>query len=139
MENISLQAIPGADSQKHALLLMVSITSIIAIGAYIGYLGGANMAGIDSTVEGRPHPLASPGGGIRLMSLLGEPLGFALVGITGGLFTGYFWSELGGNLMIEWLSTDPLNGIIITITFFISVIIGRHLRKKRAAPSIKEN
>ncbi|PWB54777.1 MAG: hypothetical protein C3F06_04020 [Candidatus Methanoperedenaceae archaeon] len=34
--------------------------------------------------------------------------------------------------MLEWLSTDPLNGIIITITFFISVIIGRHLRIKRA-------
>jgi len=30
------------------------------------------------------------------MSIFGEPLGFALVGITGGLFTGYFWSDLGG-------------------------------------------
>ena len=39
--------------------------------------------------------------------------------------------------MLEWLTTDPLNGIIITITFFISVIIGRHLRKKRAAPGNK--
>lgn len=78
-----------------ALLLMVSITSIIAIGAYVGYLGGANMAGTDSTVESRVAPAASPGGiGARLMSVIGEPLGFALVGITGGLFTGYFWSEL---------------------------------------------
>jgi len=34
--------------------------------------------------------------------------------------------------MLEWLSADPLNGIIITITFFISVIIGRYLRIKRA-------
>lgn len=33
--------------------------------------------------------------------------------------------------MMEWLSTDPLNGIIITITFFISVIIGRYLRINR--------
>ena len=53
------------------------------------------MAGIDSTVEAMAAPTASPGGiGVRLMSILGEPLGFALVGITGGLFTGYFWSEL---------------------------------------------
>jgi hypothetical protein len=29
------------------------------------------------------------------MAILGEPLGFALVGITGGLFTGYFLSDLG--------------------------------------------
>lgn len=34
--------------------------------------------------------------------------------------------------MLNWLTTDPLNGIIITITFFISIIIGRHLRMKRA-------
>jgi cobalt/nickel transport system permease protein len=39
--------------------------------------------------------------------------------------------------MLEWLTIDPLNGIIITITFFISVIIGRHLRRKRAAPENK--
>jgi len=39
--------------------------------------------------------------------------------------------------MLEWLTSDPLNGIIITITFFISVIIGRHLRIKRAAPGNK--
>lgn len=78
-----------------ALLLMVSITSIIVIGAYIGYLDGATMAGIDTTIEAMAAPAALPGGiGIRLMSLFGEPLGFALAGITGGLFTGYFWSEL---------------------------------------------
>jgi cobalt/nickel transport system permease protein len=33
--------------------------------------------------------------------------------------------------MLEWLDGDPLNGIAITITFFISLIIGRHLGKKR--------
>lgn len=33
--------------------------------------------------------------------------------------------------MLEWLTTDPLNGLIITITFFISIIIGRYLRMKR--------
>ncbi|MFZ3383751.1 MAG: cobalt ECF transporter T component CbiQ [Candidatus Methanoperedens sp.] len=35
--------------------------------------------------------------------------------------------------MLEWLTGDPLNGIIITIAFFISVIIGRYLRMKKAA------
>jgi cobalt/nickel transport system permease protein len=80
---------------KTALLLMFSIISIIAIGAYVGYLNGANMAGIDGIVEAQAAPLASPDGiGIRLMALLGEPLGFAMVGITGGLFTGYFLSDL---------------------------------------------
>ncbi|PWB54776.1 MAG: energy-coupling factor ABC transporter permease [Candidatus Methanoperedenaceae archaeon] len=90
-ENLS----PAGDRfSRNALLLMLSITSIIVIGAYIGYLGGASMAGTDSTVEATAKPEASPGGiGTRLMSYLGEPLGFALVGITGGLFTGYFWSE----------------------------------------------
>ena len=33
--------------------------------------------------------------------------------------------------MLEWLTTDPLNGIIITITFFSSIIIGRYIRRKR--------
>jgi cobalt/nickel transport system permease protein len=33
--------------------------------------------------------------------------------------------------MFEWLTTDPLNGIIITITFFTSIIIGRYIRRKR--------
>ncbi len=35
--------------------------------------------------------------------------------------------------MLEWLSRDPLNGVIITITFFISVIIGKYIRMKRAS------
>jgi len=35
--------------------------------------------------------------------------------------------------MLEWLSGDPLNGAIITITFFISVIIGKYIRMKRSA------
>lgn len=33
--------------------------------------------------------------------------------------------------MLEWLSGDPLNGVIITIAFFISVIIGRYIRMKK--------
>ncbi len=30
--------------------------------------------------------------------------------------------------MMEWLTGDPLNGVVITITFFISLIIGRYLK-----------
>ena len=33
--------------------------------------------------------------------------------------------------MFEWLAKDPLNGIVITVAFFISVIIGRMLREKK--------
>jgi cobalt ECF transporter T component CbiQ len=33
--------------------------------------------------------------------------------------------------MLEWLSRDPLNGIVITIAFFISLIIGRYLRNEK--------
>ncbi len=40
--------------------------------------------------------------------------------------------------MLGWLSADPLNGIIITITFFISLIIGRHLRMKKDAKNRRE-
>jgi len=40
--------------------------------------------------------------------------------------------------MLEWLTGDPLNGIIITISFFISIIIGRYLRMKRAVPYNKK-
>jgi cobalt/nickel transport system permease protein len=94
MEKIDVSC-PMDRFTKTALLLMFSIISIIAIGAYVGYLDGANMAGTDGIVEAQAAPLASPDGiGIRLMALLGEPLGFAMVGITGGLFTGYFLSDL---------------------------------------------
>lgn len=39
--------------------------------------------------------------------------------------------------MFEWLSGDPLNGVIITITFFISVIIGKYIRMKRSASGFR--
>lgn len=78
---------------KTAMALMISITSVIFVGAYFGYISGGDNAGVDGTVE----KLAAPGAGldgigVRLMARLGEPLGFAFVGITGGLMTGYFWS-----------------------------------------------
>lgn len=80
---------------KTALLLMILITFAIALGAYIGYLKGGDMSGVDSTVETFAAPDAVQEGiGTALMARFGEPVGFALVGITGGLFTGYFWSEL---------------------------------------------
>jgi len=39
--------------------------------------------------------------------------------------------------MLEWLSGDPLNGAIITVAFFISVIIGKFIRMKRTASGIR--
>lgn len=41
--------------------------------------------------------------------------------------------------MLEWLTRDPLNGIVITIAFFISVIIGRYLREKAAHATYRSN
>lgn len=86
----------GIDSfTKTALLLMVIITSVIALASYIGYSGGRNMAGVDGTVEKLAAPDANIDGiGQRLMAKFGEPIGFAVVGIVGGLFTGYFWIDI---------------------------------------------
>jgi cobalt/nickel transport system permease protein len=82
---------------KTALGLMILITSVIAIGSYIGYLGGGNMAGTDSIVGALAAPGAiSNGIGARLMTHFGEPIGFGSVGIIGGLVTGYYWNALRG-------------------------------------------
>lgn len=35
--------------------------------------------------------------------------------------------------MLEWLAGDPLNGIVVTITFFISLIMGRYLKLRLKA------
>ncbi len=49
-------------------------------------------------------------------------------------------------MMLEWLTRDPLNGLVITFTFFSSLILGRYLnehlaksdkREKIAAPVVK--
>lgn len=78
-----------------SLLLMVLIGSVILAGGYSGYLDGKEMTGIDTTVEEQAAPGVSPRGiGVRLTSIIGEPLAFAFAGITGGLFTGYFWKDL---------------------------------------------
>jgi len=34
--------------------------------------------------------------------------------------------------MLEWLTRDPLNGLVVTFAFFISLIAGRYLREKRS-------
>jgi cobalt/nickel transport system permease protein len=36
-------------------------------------------------------------------------------------------------IMPEWLTRDPLNGLVLTLFFFISWIIGRYLREHNAA------
>ena len=79
---------------KTAIGMMLLVAAVIAAGAYMGYMGGGNMSGTDGTVEARAAPEAvSDAIGVRLMARFGEPLGFALVGITGGLVTGYFWNS----------------------------------------------
>lgn len=79
---------------KTAIAIMIVIASLIAAGAYIGYMGGGDMAGVDGTVEANAAPdVVSEGIGVRLMERFGEPVGFALVGITGGLVTGFFWKS----------------------------------------------
>ncbi len=78
---------------KTALMSMILIAAIIAAGAYIGYSKGGDLAGVDGTVEALAAPGTAPEGvGTKLMARIGEPLGFAFVGMTGGLITGYFWN-----------------------------------------------
>lgn len=78
---------------KTALLLMISITSIITAGAYLGYLKGGDNAGVDGAVEALAAPDANPEGlGKNLASRFGEPLLFAFAGVGGGFITGYFWN-----------------------------------------------
>ena len=82
---------------KTALVLMILITSMLAISAYIGYLRGSDMAGTDGTVGVLAAQGAiSNGIGVRLMARFGEPIGFGSVGIIGGLVTGYYWNALRG-------------------------------------------
>lgn len=77
-----------------ALILMVLIISVIGIGIYTG---SGDMAGTDGTIEAMAAPESiSDGIGVRLMDRFGEPLGFALAGMIGGLITGYFWIGSGG-------------------------------------------
>lgn len=78
---------------KVALGLMILIAAVIAAGAYTGHIGGETMAGTDGTVEAYAAPdSVSDSIGARLMDRFGEPMGFAIVGITGGLVTGFYWN-----------------------------------------------
>ncbi|MCE8424914.1 MAG: hypothetical protein J5U17_03960 [Candidatus Methanoperedens sp.] len=38
--------------------------------------------------------------------------------------------------MLEWLPRDPLNGIVISVTFFCSLIIGRYLKHRSGGKKI---
>jgi hypothetical protein len=73
---------------------MILIAAVIVAGAYMGHISGKKMAGTDGTVEAYAAPgSVSDSIGARLMKRLGEPLGFALVGITGGLVAGFYWNR----------------------------------------------
>ena len=79
---------------RNALALMFLVSALIAAGAYMGYLNGNDMAGVDGAVESRAAPEAVAGGtAAGLTERFGEPFAFALVGITGGLVAGYFWNS----------------------------------------------
>ncbi len=78
---------------KTALALMFLIAAVITAGAYTGHINGKDLAGVDGTLEAYAAPGAVADSiGTRLMKRFGEPLGFALVGITGGLVTGFYWN-----------------------------------------------
>ncbi len=47
---------------KTALCIMVIITSVISLGAYLGYLGGGDNAGVDGAVETLAAPYAGSDG-----------------------------------------------------------------------------
>ena len=69
---------------------------------------------------------------------MGEYIGFSLAGVVGGLIVGYSFPSIfgkkkqynfkgGKKLMLEWLTGDPLSGILTTIFFFVFLIVGRKL------------
>ena len=83
---------------KMALVLMVVITAIFLIGAYLGYIGGHGMEGTDAMVE---EHAASTVANVEATSLVpaitdlvGEPLGFTIAGIVAGFIVGYLWTGL---------------------------------------------
>ena len=86
---------------KTALVLMVVTTALFCIGAYIGYVGGADMEGTDGLVE---EHAAEIGGReaidyiptIGLYGDMGEYVGFTLAGMVSGLIVGYFWTGIFG-------------------------------------------
>ena len=82
-----------------ALVLMVVITALFCIGAYIGYIGGAGMEGTDGVVEehaaeigGREATELIPT--IGVYGDMGEYVGFTLAGVVSGLIVGYLWTGI---------------------------------------------
>ena len=83
---------------KTALVLMVVITAIFIVGAYIGYIGGHEMEGTDAIVEEHAASTAvnveATSSVPAITDLVGEPLGFTIAGMAAGFIVGYLWTGL---------------------------------------------
>ncbi|MCW3134826.1 MAG: hypothetical protein N2V78_10915 [Methanophagales archaeon] len=82
---------------KTALALMVVITVIFVIGAYLGYVAGSEMEGTDAMVEDTAASTANAEAtslAPAITDVVGEPIGFTIAGIVAGFIVGYFWTEL---------------------------------------------
>jgi hypothetical protein len=82
-----------------AIVLLVVVTALFCIGAYIGYIGGAGMEGTDGVVEehaaeigGREATELIPT--IGIYGDMGEYVGFTLAGVVSGLIAGYLWTGI---------------------------------------------
>lgn len=83
---------------KTALVLMIVITAIFLIGAYLGYIGGHGMEGTDAMVEEHAASTAANVEAVALIiaitDLVGESWGFTIAGIVAGFIVGYIWTGL---------------------------------------------
>lgn len=79
---------------KNALIALAIMGGIVIAFFYIGYaISGTNLGGADDKVAdlaqaaggGTPHP------SLYELSQNGEYVGFGLIGVIGGFFTGYIW------------------------------------------------
>jgi hypothetical protein len=79
---------------KNALIALAIMAGIIIAFFYIGYaINGTNLGGADDKVA---ELAQAAGGGTPHASLYtvdqnGEYVGFGLIGVMGGFFTGYIW------------------------------------------------
>ena len=84
---------------KTALVLMVVITAIFCIGAYLGYISGAGMEGTDGVVEDHAAEIGNREAvelipTIGIYGDMGEYVGFTLAGVVSGLIVGYLWTGI---------------------------------------------
>jgi len=113
---------------KTAFILMLLILAVVSTGAYLGYLNGKSMAGIDGIVETSAAPDAvSYGIGIKLVERFGEPLVLLLWELQEVSLLDISGTPGGNDAPVAW--SRPMNGIVITISFFVSLIIGRFFRE----------